>query len=103
MGIDTCLAKAEVHFPCAHPTCVERQTQALFAFLKRLLSPIALGDVHEHVHRPEQVTGFIKDRIGVRQGRETLAIRAFNHDLVPVIFFAHLQRQGHPARVVGER
>ena len=71
--------------------------------LPHLLSPLALGDVHEHVYRPEQVTGVINDRVSVGQDGETLAIRALDDDLVPVIGLAHFQCQGHPALVMSDR
>ena len=53
----------------------------------RRLHALAVADIDEDVHRPEQLTGRIMDGVGVGQDGEPLTVRAFDHDLMPVIGF----------------
>jgi hypothetical protein len=68
-----------------------------------LFGPLAVGDVHEDVHRPDQVTGLVVNGVGVRQDRAPAPVRAFDDDFSLVESLVLSERQSHPALAMRHR
>jgi hypothetical protein len=64
---------------------------------------LAIGDIDEDVHPPDQLAGGVADRLGVGQHRGPRPVGPLDDDLAAVVFSPFDQRPGHPAAVVRQR
>ena len=74
-----------------------------FAFANSLLGLVAIGDVHQHVHRADQSSRRIEQRRWIGNEGYTRAVRPFGDGLHPSDWAPLFQRQGHRAFVMRQR
>src|SRR5262249_27187950 len=65
-----------------------------------MLGLLVIRDVHEDVHRPEELTRVIMEGVGVGQHGASDPIGSFDHDFFTVEFSVLLQASGRPAFAV---
>src|SRR4026207_1410627 len=62
---------------------------------------LAVGDLHHYVDRPKQFPRLIVEWVDMSQDGQPRAVRALDHDFVPLVYLIPLNRERHPTLTVG--
>ena len=82
---------------------VEKVGQLALATAKLLLHSPAVGDVHQHIHRPDELSPVVKVRRGGRLHEYPASVGSFDDDLFAAEFLALAQAPRHPAVIVTDK